>query len=224
MKVLVLIIASEGYPYNSFQHLWRQYMNLDSDFKCYFIKADPTINENYINNDTVFIKCEENYDNVFYKSIETFKMFKDTLYEYDYIFRTNLSSFILFHKYKKWLNTLPKEKVYNGKIAWYGRYMYTSGCGFTCSPDVINIFINSNEKNYIIDDVTFGKICVNNNIKASSAPICEIYLETFDHEINLFNDNEYAFHIRVNSPIRTNDLNLYYTLLNIYYNIFELKE
>lgn len=217
MKVLVLIIANDKHPYIMFEYLWRKYMNIDITFECYFIKADNTINKNYIEDQTVYIKCEENFDNIFYKTVEAFKMFN--IQSYNYIFRTNLSSFIVFHKYKKWLETLPKEKVYNGSIRWHTRYPYASGCGFTCTPDVIQLFMQSNQKNYVVDDITFGKISLENSIKVSTAPLNEIYIDTFQQELEQFNQYECAFHFRLRSCDRNNDLSIYLKLMNIYYNI-----
>jgi len=217
MKVLVLIIATDGHPYTMFEHFWRQYMNINPTFECYFIKADPNINKNYIEDQIIYIKCEEKFENIYYKTIEAFKMFD--IQSYDYIFRTNLSSFIVFDKYKNWLETLPKVNVYNGSIKWYTRYSYASGCGFTCTPDVINMFMNSNQENYCIDDVTFGKICLENSIKVSTAPLNEIYIDTIEYEMKKFDAYECAFHYRLKSINRSNDLSIYLKLINIYYNI-----
>lgn len=217
MKVLVLIIATDGHPYTMFEHFWRQYMSIDSTFECYFIKADSTIDKNYIDDSIVYIKCEENFNNIYYKTIETFKMFN--IQSYDYIFRTNLSSFIVFNKYKNWLMTLPNKNVYNGSIKWFSRYPYASGCGFTCTPDVIEVFINSDQLNYVVDDVSFGKICLENSIKVSTAPLNEIYLDSMEDEIKKFDSYECAFHYRLKSINRSNDLSIYLKLINIYYKL-----
>ena len=200
------------------------YIYINPVFECYFVKADPNIETTYVIEDkTIYIKCEESFENIFYKTQEAFKIFEDKLDNYDYILRTNLSSCIIFHKYKNWLETLPKTKVYNGSIHWHGRYIYASGSAFTCSPDVIKIFLESKTKQYIIDDITYGKICMEHNILLTSAPLNHIFLETFQKELEQFNQYECAFHFRIKSGNRNNDLQIYYKLLNIYYNIDDLK-
>jgi len=221
MKVLVLILASDSDHYNKFELLWRKYMKLDNDFECYFIKADPNIEENVVlKDDILYIKTLELYENIFHKTQQAFQYFDKRLNEFDYIFRTNLSSCIIFSKYKKWLNTLPKDNVYNGSILWAGPYIYASGCGFTCSPDIIKIFNNTNINQIYLDDVTFGKICMDNNIKVSSAPLNMINLINLEEELQWFNSYDCSFHFRLKSDKRENDIQLYQILLGLYYQIF----
>jgi len=221
MKVLVLILASNSDDFNQFQTLWRKYMNLDETFECYFVKADPNISEDVIKeDDTLFVKTEELYCNLFYKSQKAFQYFNDVLDNYDYIFRTNLSSLIVFSKYKKWLDTLPKVGLYNGSILWAGKYVYASGCGFTCTPDVIKIFNSTVTTQIYLDDVTFGKICMDNRIQVTSAPLNKIELDSFTDELGWFDSFDCAFHFRLKSDNRNNDIHLYKILLGLYYNIF----
>jgi hypothetical protein len=197
-------------------------MNTNSTFECYLLKASPNINEQYVIEDnTIYIKCEETFDNIFYKTQEALKIFN--LSEYNYIFRTNLSSFIVFDKYKRWLETLPKENVYNGNILWYGEYPYITGCGFTITPDVAEIIMNYKEPHYIIDDITFGKICKENSIITTTAPVCHIFEESFERELKVFNSFDKAYHLRVSSPNKSKDIQIYYHLLNIYYSIYVIE-
>lgn len=222
MKVLVLILASDNSPiYIKLQQLWRRIIDLDPMFECYFIKADTSI-ENEINciEDTIYINKEETYKNITYKSKKAFDFFKDRLSEFDYIFRTNISSFIDFKKYKKWLNTLPATNVYNGSISWHGPIIYASGCGFTCSRDVIEKIIESEYEDTYMDDVYFGKICMNHNIQVSSAPLNNITFHNLLDEIALFNSFDCAFHFRLKSENREDDIELYKILLANYYSIF----
>lgn len=221
MKVLVLILASDSEDFNEFQELWRSYMNLDSDFTCYFIKADPNISEDVACiDDTLYVKTLELYENIYYKTHKAFQYFRPCLDEFDYIFRTNLSSCIIFPKYKKWLEQLPKEKVYNGSICWAGQYIYASGCGFTCSPDVIRIFNATVSEQVYLDDVTFGKICMENNIQVTSAPLNHIHMDDLENELHWFNSFDKAFHFRCKSSDRAQDILLYKILVGMYYHIF----
>ena len=217
MKVLVLIISSKGFPYDEYKELWREYMNLDKDIDCYFVES--TNKETYIEENTVFINGVESYDKILYKTQEALKLFD--LRSYDYIFRTNLSSFLVFYKYKKWLETLPKENVYNGSICWYTRYIYASGCGFTMSPDVGEKVRDFDENTYFrkyIDDVTIGKICMIHNIKVTSAPLNCIFPGTFYSETEQFDEYECAFHFRTKTGAdRKEDITVFKELLDMYY-------
>ena len=222
MKILVLILASDNSDiYIKLQELWRRMICLDLNIESYFIKADPNIHEEIVCiEDTIYIKTEETYKNIPYKSKKAFEFFKETINDYDYIFRTNISSFIDFKKYKRWLNRLPKHSVYNGSINWSGPIIYASGCGFTCSPDVIKLFIEAEYDDTYMDDVYFGKICMENSIQVSSAPLNSITVDSMLNELSLFNSFDCAFHFRLKSNNREDDICLYKILLANYYSIF----
>lgn len=220
MKILILIISSNGFPYDDYKELWREYMNLDEEIDSYFIESKD-VEKSCIEDDIIYIKGVESYEKIFYKTQEALKLFD--LKTYDYIFRTNLSSFIVFSKYKQWLKTLLKENVYNGSICWYARYIYASGCGFTITPDVAQMIINYDEESQLskfIDDVTIGKICMMNNVKITSAPLNCIFPGTFNYETNQFDDYECAFHFRTKmGGDRKEDVKLFKELLEMYYPI-----
>jgi len=220
MKVLVLILASNSEDFNQFEELWRKYMKIDSDFECYFIKADPTItNTTEERDNTIFVKTLELYENIFYKSQQALKYFENRISEFNYIFRTNLSSFIVFSKYKNWLHTLPTYGVYNGSILWCSKHIYASGCGFTITPDIAKLFIESDKKQILLDDITYGIICKENNIQVSSAPLNNINFNNLESELNNFDSYECMFHYRLKSETRNNDITLYKMLLGMYYYI-----
>ena len=220
MKILVLIISSNGFPYDEYKQLWREYMNLDDEIDSYFIESKD-VETSCIEDDIIYIKGVESYEKIFYKTQEALKLFD--LKTYDYIFRTNLSSFIVFSKYKQWLKTLSKENVYNGSICWYTRYIYASGCGFTITPDVAQMIIDYDEESQLskfIDDVTIGKICMMNNVKITSAPLNCIFPNTFQYETNQFDEYECAFHFRTKmGGDRKEDVKLFKELLEMYYPI-----
>ena len=74
MKLLVFIISSNGFPYDEYKELWKQYMNLDKDIECYFLESKDT-KESYIEEDTIFINGVESYNTIFYKTQEALKLF-----------------------------------------------------------------------------------------------------------------------------------------------------
>ena len=40
MKILILIISSNGFPYDEYKQLWREYMNLDDEIDSDEIDSD----------------------------------------------------------------------------------------------------------------------------------------------------------------------------------------
>ena len=109
VKVLVLIIANDTPLYNELQKLWKSYMHLDrKHIEAYFIKADDRIEEPYeIRDDVLWIKTKDSLiPGVLNKTVLSFEaMLPRIKNEFDYIVRTNLSSFYIFPRLLNFLET-----------------------------------------------------------------------------------------------------------------------
>ena len=100
-SVIVLIIASHNELYQSFLELWREKIELwkavgegGVDYRFFFVFADPNLTENIVcENDCITYKCEESLEpGIFLKTMAAIK-YCETHFTYDFILRTNLSSF-----------------------------------------------------------------------------------------------------------------------------------
>lgn len=107
-KVILLIIASNGGGYDHFKEYWRSYMNRFSGVRSFFIYSDPHIvTDMYVTNDSISHRSEESLrPGILYKTIAAMSVCS-TLFKYDYILRTNLSSFIHIPRLLKYLETQP---------------------------------------------------------------------------------------------------------------------
>lgn len=160
-KLLVLIIASDNLPvYKNLEQVWRSYMHLDPEHvEAYFIRGNPDLTANYeIVDDVLWSKTIENpKPGMLNKTILSLEFFRGRLDEFDYVLRTNLSSFYYFPNLLKFLATLPKTKCYAADGKKFG-----SGCGYFLSPDVVKLMINNkhlflnNSSDY--DDVVVGDV------------------------------------------------------------------
>jgi hypothetical protein len=166
IKVLVLIIASDQFPvYVELQKIWRSYMHLDpKHIEAYFIKGDehlPTTTR--IEGDIIWSKTSDGWipasGGILNKTILSLEMMLPRIYEFDYIIRTNLSSFYIFPRLLKFLKTLPKTRCYCGSHIGDGKT--GSGCGFILSPDLIKGLVENKRNFWNItntgDDVAIGK-------------------------------------------------------------------
>lgn len=87
----------------------------------------------------------------------------DANYNYNYLVRTNLSSFFILDNLLKECCRLQKQDIYAGVIGSTRTGTFCSGAGFWLSPDNVR-YILQNEKhiNYnIIDDVSLGILMQN---------------------------------------------------------------
>lgn len=108
-KIINLIIASRAKHYDIFTYCWLQYMNSNPEVKSFFLYSDPTIeNDLLIDTNSITYKCEESLiPGILFKTIAAEKFCQKHM-TYDYVLRTNLSSFIIFPRLLKYLDQYTK--------------------------------------------------------------------------------------------------------------------
>ncbi len=223
MKVLFLILASDdgesGY-YTQFQKEWMKYMNINPNIECYFYKSTKTNNNEFyeLSGNTLMINQGENWNSIFDKTVKALKFFQPRFSEFDWICRPNLSSFYHFDKYLDYLKSIPDNIKIEG-VPTYHNIEYPSGCGFSIKPEIASLIIENNQNQYIMDDVTFGLIYINNNIS--------FYKRNKLYCIDKNNIDEYLtnvnsspiFHYRFRTQSRADDIENISKFINTVYNI-----
>lgn len=161
-KLIVLIIASDDLPiYQELQNVWRSYMHFDPEqIKAYFIKGDPNLPTPYlIEGDTIWAQTQEeggipalhnpSCSGILNKTLLAFEAILQN-HPFDYILRTNLSSFFIFPKLLEFLQTAPQTNYYS-----YGspvRLTFGSGAGFILSPDLVKLLVT--HKHHLLNDTS----------------------------------------------------------------------
>jgi len=162
---------------------------------------------------------EETMANIFEKTVRALKFFEHRFPEFDFISRPNLSSFFLFDRYATYLQTLPRETMVEGvRLNAYG-YDFPSGCGYTITPDVGRSIIGCARSQYIIDDVSIGKLCHDTKIPIIKREHFDIfdpsnYIEGIE---KLKTSNQ--FHVRTvtTKQDREKDVEVYKILVDTFY-------
>ncbi len=185
-KILVLIIASDNKEsYLEEQKIWRSYMHLDPEHvEAYFIKGDPELTADYeIRGDVIWSKSNENWiPGLTNKTILSMECLLPRLDEFDYVVRTNLSSFFIFPRLLDYLQTQSKTGLYCGTLGFYpypyGR-PFGIGCCLIFSTDLVRMMVENKhdfiDKN-IVDDVLIGFYLINRGFELIEVPRCH-----FDH-------------------------------------------
>jgi len=173
-KVVILIIASISESYNLFVECWKEYMNLFPEVKCYFLYSDPTIEADMMVYDNILVyKAEESFvPGIFQKTVSAMN-FCQKYFNYEYIVRTNLSTFIHIPRLLNYLSDKPKENYVGGhynqlpaannqvlkqtlvntylKKIINEKFIYMHGTGMIFSSDVVEKFLNELKVKY--DDI-----------------------------------------------------------------------
>ena len=202
-RVLILVLASDNEPfYCKLQTLWRRVHHPRADIV--FLKAHPNIQgDDFIHENTIFIKCEETLQKVYEKQMRGFKLLLPRLDEYRFVFRTNLSSYVDIPKYLEYCETLPYENVYRGVVGYHEGIPFASGAGYTITPDLIRRLVTENPPEIFLDDVSIGCAIYNWRI-----PVIEAPREDYTSSGWLLHSSSFSqiFHRRVRSENRDDDL------------------
>ena len=131
------------------------------------------------------------------------------LNQYDYVIRTNLSSFWIFDRLNQYLRTQPRNGFLHAVIPRllpkYGKG-FPSGAGFILSTDLAQLLINKQQDlNYADcnDDVEIGIFFIKNNVEIIPAKRYDFVnnsLKKIDKRINHIPKNIY--HIRIKNKDR----------------------
>lgn len=219
VRVLVLILASDDMAiYRELQSIWRKYMKSNPYIDCYFYKGDPNLEVNAkLDNDTLWIKIQEHYCNIYEKTLRAFEFFSDKFERYDFIYRTNLSSFLVFDEYIKYCSSIPRNNFVSAIIGNYEDFTFPSGCGFTITPDLVLELLKENPQMVLIDDVSIGHWLSTRQIKIH--PVRRVDFTNDTTSLLEYVPIKDVFHYRVKNNDRRLDLFIHSQLLRKYYNV-----
>lgn len=112
-KLIILIIASDAPHYEVFKKCWIEYMNKNENIKSFFLYSNENMDTDiYITKDSITYNCKESLiPGILYKTIAGY-YFSQKKLSYDFMLRTNLSSFIIFPNILKYLNSIEKKNIW----------------------------------------------------------------------------------------------------------------
>lgn len=223
--LIILVIANHNEYYTQMiNYYWKKLIKYSEinhqNIKIYLLFGNSYIEDNDLTNNSINFDLEENIiPNVLKKTILGIKEVNKK-YEYKYLFRTNLSSFLII---KNLLNILNKfdtdEFVYAGVL---GR-TYVSGAGCLFNKNTIcQLLKNEKKLNYTkIDDVSIFFLL--RNIKRKSLTRMDFNNENKEKLPLIIKkiEDEKIYHLRckINNNDRTDDINILKKLAEYFYSI-----
>lgn len=160
MKIIFLIIsgadkivcADRAAVYKSFYSLSRLYyekMKKTYDFDYFYVEYKEMVNEIEEEQEFLYIKGTEEFSKIYDKTIIALNYINNK-YVYDYVVRTNLSSFWNIHNLFKMATQFPIEKCLTGVLIANN---FISGTGIIMSRDVGRTLAMQKHTPKISDDV-----------------------------------------------------------------------
>lgn len=231
MKICILILSSADLPvYTTMKNLWRSYLDYfiqknstGHSLDYYFLESDPSLVNSCEVRDHDFVtrQAETYIPGITNKTITALKYFTSPEFSYDYIFRTNLSSFLVLDRFLQHIETLPRGNVYTGVVYdWHGvrpPIRYVSGAGFLMSQDVARVCseMPSSQFHRVIDDVLIGDYLKTRNIHPQECPIRRLDFAFYVKYVIEYPED--VFHFRVKNHDRNQDIEILKNLIKHYY-------
>lgn len=191
-RLIILIISSDNETYDLFKQCWRGYMNSFPNVKSYFLVSNPDLKTDiHVDSDTIYQRSQEsNVPGIFFKSTAGMSVC-DSFFQYDYLLRTNLSSFYHIPRLLKYLDTKPANNYVGSQfynlpndpskttqqaivnkylgLTLNDKFIFLHGAGFILSRDVVTKYIHEIKTNeervkevmILPDDVAMSLILFN---------------------------------------------------------------
>ena len=141
-KGIILVIASPKPYYNNCKIIMEKFMNSHPNFKTFFIygrvnkkKVKPSKNDLYFD-------CQESLrPGILHKSLLSFEYILKK-YDFEYVIRTNISTFWNLRKLDRVLNRLPNKNCVAGQI----QRSFVTGTGIILSKDLVKYICSNKHK------------------------------------------------------------------------------
>lgn len=209
MKCIILILTTDSAPFISIEEkgqrpTWIKELSKKNDVKIFFYKYSNSVESAQMKEDYILCPGQELKENIGRKTLEAIKLI-NTKYNPDYIFRTNISSYIHSSQFLYFIKKIPINKFYSGVIGSHSnkkqneRIKFCSGSGYFISKDLINLCLEKKESwdHSLPDDVAISKIFLQAGISPSPQKRFD-----FPHLNDIININipDNIFHFRCKFP------------------------
>lgn len=173
MNVIIGVLGATSEPFltiieNGIRKTWGAIQHENVEVLYYYGRQQT----NNPRADEIFCDVDDSFANIGYKNFLFFDYILKNK-KFDYIFRTNVSSYVNIKKYLEFLNDKPKQNFFSGVIGNHNGQPFASGAGYTLSRDLVELAVNKqNEYNHSFggsDDVGLATLLTSNGITITPA-------------------------------------------------------
>jgi hypothetical protein len=193
-KLIVLVLASYEYEvYKKLRKVQLEYYNLNPDVRVFMVYGNLPP-ENPGKNDLVFHDVEENYyPGMITKTIRAMEYIEEN-YDYDFLLRTNISTFWDFKRLLKRIETMPEENCFTGNLrrCTYKQMKspeYVAGVNLILSRDLVQKIVNDGDvvcSDDLPEDWALSQYLIDRGHKPKhTMPRAIHFMENFSHPLNV---------------------------------------
>lgn len=210
-RVIISVLSSEYSPYDlleeSIRNTWLNLNKYSVPVFFYYGNGD----DNKIIGDKIYLNVPEDMGTVTQKTLLMYELLYNN-FDFDFIYRTNSSSYVDIDLLYENLETVKPENFYSGVKAHCSGVDFCSGSGYFLSRDLVKFIVENKDRCDInmIDDMSVGKILTSNGVIPINA-------SRIDFPIVNPQMNEFHYRCKESCGDRTQDIR------NMNY-IYELKK
>lgn len=236
--IMLIIYSEDNELYKFNKQIWKQYMNSNKNILALFVMYEPNIETEFKlipEDNMLLIRGEEKLscENILNKTKIAIK-YCNLNYSYDYIVRTNISSFWIFDNLVNFLKSNTKTNCIQGwKLYNKNKEYFISGTSIIIPYNLISLLLThaNNEIKYEMDDVEISQYYMSNGIdiidtmeeninfmhlfKFNNLDSIKIKLKNIEKKLN----NIIYFRVKNRIDRKTNDVYTMEKLLSLVYKL-----
>jgi hypothetical protein len=237
-KILILILSTTNKAYDEFKDACkRTWVNRAQEYSipCLFYEGNAPVD--CLDGNELRLAVDDSLDSSGIKLFKALEFIENSNIEYDYIFRTNLSSYIFVDKFIAWSRGIEDEDLYAGVIVpynlnhrWPYRFMrrlaerlhpdntipFASGAGFWISKKNVRKVISDKAVDFkLADDPMVGEILYRSGVKVKPVSRIDFNGDSVTYRATPFdsvNEIHSCYHIRCRSDDRRRDAARFFEL------------
>lgn len=192
MKIIILIIDSPNHHYNNLKKIQQETWNNENynKYQTFYYSFSPNVNKILCTDTDLIIPGREGFFNIGKKTLIAFDYILNN-FDFDFLFRTNLSSYIDTKLLYKHINN--NDLIYDGIVGNFkGLYEFCSGSGYVIRKDIIKKVLDNQSiwNHQVIDDCSLGELLKKQNIFPNKKANRYEYFENGTYELK---NNLYSF-------------------------------
>jgi GT2 family glycosyltransferase len=227
-RAVILVLSSESEPWKSIEDkgirtTWLLEAEQDSRVAVLFYYGDGSLGSGpELRGDRLYLPHPEGLENIGRKTVDAMAYVREH-YDFDYLLRTNTSSYIDIQGYLRYLDNFDAGlPLYSGIPVQAGRGAYrtvfASGCGYTLSASAVGAVVDHPGRwdHELADDVAVAKIMKDAGIPLVGAPRYDVPSVEASGE---FSHNSAAthFHVRCKMAVdRSGDITVMQAVHRVY--------
>lgn len=154
-KAIILVLASDNTPlYRGFRDVYKKYIDVNPNVKIFLVYGNKT-GFTPQEHDLIFDVEENYYPGMITKTVKALEYIEKN-YNYDYMLRTNLSTFWDIDLFLERLDKLPDTECFSGTIrncTYKGRTSdnYIAGVNLVLSRDLVQVILKHSDEMIAMD-------------------------------------------------------------------------